>query len=199
MKRRGQLAFDLRYKGRGGPRKGAGRPRNRPSKVSHLRRPTLSRHHPVHVTLRLVSGLESLRSRQCYRAVLPALEAAREREDFRVVHLSVQSNHLHLITEANDRAALSRGMQGLAIRVAKSLNAAFGRRGKVFAERFHMHVLKGVREVANAVDYVLANWFRHAGREVGPDDLDRLSSAADRSLVALPRTWLLRVGWTAAG
>jgi len=48
-----------------------------------------------------------------------------------------------------------------------------------------------------AIDYVLANWFRHAGREVGPYDLDRLSSAADRSLVVRPQTWLLRVGWEA--
>jgi putative transposase len=198
MKRRGQLAFDLRYKGRGGPRKGAGRPKNHPSKVPHLRRPSLSRHHPVHVTLRLVPGLDSLRSRKCYRVVLPALTAARERANFRVVHLSVQGNHLHLIVEADDRSALSRGIQGLAIRVAKALNAALGRGGKVFAERFHMHVLRSVREVNNAVDYVLANWFRHAGREVGLYDLDRLSSAADRSLVARPQTWLLRVG-TVAG
>src|SRR5207248_5909944 len=90
MRRRAQLAFDLRYKGRGGPRKGAGRPRNRPSTVSHLRRPTLSPHHPVHVTLRLVDGLQSLRSRQYHRAVLPALEAAPERDDFRVVEVSEQ-------------------------------------------------------------------------------------------------------------
>ena len=154
----------------------------------------MSRHHPVHITLRLVAGLESLRSRQCYRAVLPALAAGKEREGFRVVHLSVQGNHLHLIVEANDRPALSRGVQGLAIRVAKALNAALGRRGKVFAERFHMHVLRTVREVANAVDYVLSNLFRHAGRTVGIDDIDRLSSAADRSLVVSAQTWLLRVG-----
>src|SRR3954465_5278066 len=199
MNRCGQLAFELRYKGRGGPRKGAGRPPNCPSKVPHLRRPSLSRHHPVHVTLRLVPGLESLRSRRGYRAVLPAVAAGRERDDFRVAHLSVQSDHLHLIAEADDRGALSRGVQGLAIRVAKSLNAALGRHGKVFAERFHMHILRSVREVANAVDYVLANWFRHAGRQVGHDDLDRLSSAGDPSLVARPHTWLLRIGCTAAG
>jgi len=53
----------------------------------------------------LVPGLESLRSRQCYRAVLPALAAARERVDFRVAHLSVQSNHLHLIAEADELKA----------------------------------------------------------------------------------------------
>jgi len=199
MKRRGQLAFDLHYKGRGGPRQGAGRPRKQPGTVPHLKRPALSRHHPVHVTLRLVDGLASLRSRQCYRAVLPALEAARERDGFRVAELSLQSNHLHLIAEADDQAALSRGIQALAIRVAKRLNAALGRRGKVFAERFHMHVLKTVREVVNAVDYVLSNWFRHAGREVSIDDIDRLSSVADRSLVVRPQTWLLRMAWTKAG
>jgi hypothetical protein len=116
-----------------------------------------------------------------------------------VAHLSVQGNNLHLIAEADDRPALSRGIQGLAIRVAKALNAALGRRGKVFAERFHMHVLRTVREVANAVDYVLANWFRHAGREVGEYDLDRLSSAADPALVVRPQTWLLRVGVDGAG
>ena len=57
-----------------------------------------------------------------------------------------------------------------------------------------MHVLRTVREVANAVDYVLSNWFRHAGRAVGIDDIDRLSSAADRSLVVSAQTWLLRIG-----
>ncbi|TMB27343.1 MAG: hypothetical protein E6J62_19550 [Deltaproteobacteria bacterium] len=60
--------------------------------------------------------------------------------------------YLHLIAEAENRAALSRGGQGLAIRVAKALNAALLRHGKVFSERFH--VLRTVREVANAVDYV---------------------------------------------
>ncbi|TMB27148.1 MAG: hypothetical protein E6J62_19835 [Deltaproteobacteria bacterium] len=96
---------------------------------------------------------------------------------FRVAELSLQSNHLHLIAEADDQAALSRGIQALAIRVAKRLNA----------------------EVVNAVDYVLSNWFRHAGREVSIDDIDRLSSVADRSLVVRPQTWLLRMAWTKAG
>jgi len=107
------------------------------------------------------------------------------------IHLTIDY-YLHLIAEAENRAALSRGGQGLAIRVAKALNAALLRHGKVFAERFH--VLRTVREVANAVDYVLSNWFRHAGRAVGIDDIDRLSSGADHSLVARPQSWLLRVG-----
>jgi hypothetical protein len=55
------------------------------------------------------------------------------------------------------------------------------------------------RSAKTFIDYVLANWFRHAGREVGQYDLDRLSSAADRSLIVPPQTWLLRVGVDSAG
>jgi REP element-mobilizing transposase RayT len=50
-----------------------------------------------------------------------------------VVHFSVQRDHLHLIVEASDRRALSRGMQGLSIRVARAANGELGRKGRVFA------------------------------------------------------------------
>jgi REP element-mobilizing transposase RayT len=198
MKRRPrQLAIDLKYRGRGGPRKGAGRPRKPGGRVSHQRRPSLSPHHPVHVTLRVAPGVPSLRRIPAFRRIADAFHEGRERFGFRVVHCSVQGNHIHLIAEAENRVSLSRGMKGLEVRIARGVNEATGRRGPLFAERYHAHVLKSPREVRNAVDYVLANWFRHAGRDVGPYDLDRLSSVADRSLVVRPQTWLLRVGWEA--
>jgi hypothetical protein len=53
--------LELRFPARGGRRKGAGRPRKEDLGVSHLRRPSLSRHHPVHVTLRVRRGISSLR------------------------------------------------------------------------------------------------------------------------------------------
>ena len=192
-----QLAIDLKYKGRGGPRKGAGRPHKPGGRVSHDRRPSLSPHHPVHVTLRAAPGVPNLRRIQAFRRIADAFYAGKDRFGFRVVHCSVQGNHIHLIAEAENRVALARGMKGLEVRIARGVNRAVGRRGPLFAERYHGHVLKTPREVARAVDYVLANWFRHAGREVGPYDLDRLSSVADRSLVVRPQTWLLRIGWEA--
>jgi len=192
-----QLAIDLKYRGRGGPRKGAGRPRKPGGRVSHDRRPSLSPHHPVHVTLRVAPGVPSLRRIPIFRKIADAFQEGKERFGFRVVHCSVQGNHLHLIAEAENRVSLARGMKGLEVRIARGVNRATRRRGPVFAERYHAHVLRSPRETRNAVDYVLANWFRHAGREVGPYDLDRLCSAADRSLVVRPQTWLLRVGWEA--
>ena len=192
-----QFAIDLKYKGRGGPRKGAGRPRKPGGRVSHDRRPSLSPHHPVHLTLRVANDVPNLRRIHAFRRIEDAFAEGKDRFGFRVTHFSVQSNHLHLIAEAESRVSLARGMKGLEVRIARGVNQVFGRRGALFAERYHAHVLKTPREVRNAIDYVLANWFRHAGREVGPYDLDRLSSIANRSMVVPPQTWLLRVGWEA--
>ncbi|HEU4579806.1 MAG TPA: transposase [Polyangiaceae bacterium] len=159
MKARRQLAF--RFRTWGGARKGAGRPpKGDAAGVSHLRRPALSRHHPVHVTLRIVAGVPSLRG-ALFRKVCGALAEGQERFGFRLVHFSVQSNHLHLIAEAADRRALSRGMQGIAIRVARAVNGALSRAGRLFADRYHARALTTPRAAYFALRYVLLNARKH--------------------------------------
>jgi len=156
---RRQLSF--RFRTWGGARKGAGRPpKGDAAGISHLRRPALSRHHPVHVTLRLVPGVSSLRG-PLFCKVRDALADGQERFGFRLVHFSVQSNHVHLIAEAADRRSLSRGMQGISIRVARAVNRGLARRGRVFAERYHARALKTPRAAYFAVRYVLLNARKH--------------------------------------
>ena len=89
--------------------------------LPHVARDDSDRRHPVHVTLRIVDGMPSLRSPQLYSVVEDALRAGSRRFGFSLVHYSAQGNHLHLIAEAEDRRALSRGMQGLQIRLARRL------------------------------------------------------------------------------
>jgi hypothetical protein len=76
---------------------------------------------------------------------------------FRLCHYAVLNDHLHLICEAEGRTALSRGLQGLLIRIARALNKLWSRRGSVFADRYHDHILKSPREVRNALRYVFGN------------------------------------------
>ena len=144
-----------------------------------------------------------------------ALRAMRERRGFRVVHYSTMSNHLHLLVEATDGEALSRGMQGLTIRIARGLNRLWRRSGKVFGDRFHSRPLRTPREVRNALAYVLCNARRHGVRAVA-GWLDPYSSAAGfdgwkrsvarpadsskgETAVARARTWLLSKGWRRRG
>jgi REP element-mobilizing transposase RayT len=185
MARARQLALEFRTWG--GRRTGAGRPPNgaKPG-VSHLRRPALSRHHPVHVTLRIVAGLPSLRTWPRFGELRTALARGQERFGFRLVHFSVQSNHVHLIAEARDRRALSRGVQGLSVRLARAVNRTLARRGRVFADRYHARALKTPRAAHFALRYVLLNARKHAPRAAAasssdivlPGFVDSRSSAA---------------------
>ena len=111
----------------------------------------------------------------------------------RVVHYSIQGTHLHLLLEAESAEALSRGMQGLSIRIARRINAACGRRGKVFVDRYHAVILRSPRQVANARRYVLENHRHHTREHLPAHWRDPLSTS--RAPLVPPATWLLREGF----
>ena len=148
----------------GGKRKGAGRkPVRERAGVVHRRRPVLKRRFPVHVTWRMTDGVWNLRSRRCFGALSRAFWGGANRFGFRLVHYSVQGNHVHLLVEAEDEKALSRGMKGLGVRVAKGLNRVMRRQGKVLDDRYHGHILRTPTEVRRARNYLLQNARRHYG------------------------------------
>ncbi len=155
--------MEKRSKGtHGGSRVGAGRKKTgKKLGGPHRARPWLSSKHPVHVTLRTVRGMPRLRQRCFYEALRRVLVHYLEGDDFRVTHISIQRNHLHVIAEAASARALSRGMQSFAINTARAFNAAWGRLGKVFAYRYHASQIKTARYARNAMSYVLNNWRRH--------------------------------------
>jgi REP element-mobilizing transposase RayT len=182
----------------GGKRDGAGRPPNgRRPLVSHLARPRFERPTPVHITLRVGEDVPNLRSSRRFACIRACFAAARGRFGVRLVEFSVLGNHLHLIVEADDNRALSQGMQGLTIRLAKSLNGLRRRCGRVFADHYHARLLKTPTELVRAIRYVVDNAGHHY-RATGPDFF---SSRGSQSLdtLARPVGWLLRVGWSRAG
>jgi REP element-mobilizing transposase RayT len=144
----------------GGVRKGAGRKKSVRRGGAHRVRPDLSAKHAVHVTLRMNGGT-ALRQGKAYRAVRVALRALLDATDYRVVHISIQNNHLHLIVEAANKRALQRCMQRFAIRAARTLQAAFGWSGKIFPWRYHATQITTPRQARNTLAYVLNNWRRH--------------------------------------
>jgi REP element-mobilizing transposase RayT len=127
-----------------------------------VRRPAHSRAHPLHITLSVKRAVPSLREHRLFAAVRKALADGKQHFGFALVHFSVQRDHLHLVAEAKDRRALSRGMQGLSIRVARAVNQQLGRTGRLFADRYHARALKTPRSVRLALRYVLLNIRKHA-------------------------------------
>jgi REP element-mobilizing transposase RayT len=214
-----QLVLDLRDPpGWGGPRAGAGRKAGSNPRDPHRARPPLAARFPCHATLKTRRGIPSLRHARFVRELEASLRAACERGRFRVVHYSIQRDHLHAIVEANGREDLADGMKALGARFARAVNRVFGLRGRVLADRYHLHILRTPREVRNAIAYVLLNARRHlmkrGGRLAAALRLDPASSARwfdgwrggpvewrgpDVPAVADPHTWLLRAGWRRRG
>src|SRR5215475_2692656 len=147
---------------RGGKRRGAGRKPNGPrAGERHAARPSFKPKQPLHVVMRVAPSVGSLRRRKMYKAMRDATITAALREWFRIVHISLQRDHVHLIVEADDKAALSRGMQGFLISAARHINTALGdgarrRRGKVFSDRYHVEVITTPTRARHAISYILS-------------------------------------------
>ena len=180
----------------------------------------MSRHHPIHVGLRVRKDVGRLRRGPIYRALGAALRHTLAEAGFRVVHTSIQHNHLHFLVEADDKAAFGHGIRSLTITAALAINGVCGRRGRVFEYRYSAKPITNPRQARNALAYVLNNWRRHhehlRSEAAGRSRLDPYSTAirfdgwkeAPQLAVrddyeplpaAAAETWLLRVGWRRHG
>ena len=210
-----QIELRLRARGHGGWRAGAGRKPGPNPRIQHRSRAFASERHPRHVTLKVREDVPSLRSVCVVREIEESFRAGCRRDDFRLVHYSIQRDHLHVIVEASSAAALGRGMKSLGARLARVVNRTRSRRGPVLRDRYHVRVLRTPREVRNAIAYVLLNARKHAARGNRPLPRARVDPASsgrwfdgwrgrapqalDLPAVAPARTWLLRAGWRRAG
>jgi len=179
--------------------------------------------------MRIVPPVGNMRRRLLYKAMRAATITAALREWFRLVHVSIQRTHVHMLVEAKNKLAVARGMQGFQISAARHINTALGtdkyrrRRGKVFADRYHLEVIASPRRARHALSYILNNWRKHREDEQGlattwlvdpfssgisfPDWKELEDKAVmwpiretyDPLVVYRPGTWLLREGWKRHG
>ena len=183
----------------------------------------------MHAVLRVAKDVLTLRRGRIYQAVRAAMVTTFSREGFRIIHISIQANHIHLIIEANDRMRLARGMQGVSDlggqahqRLARRREWK-RRRGRVFTDRYHAEVIDSPRRARHTLAYVLNNWRHHGehrqdfarGLPIDPfssaDSFDGWQNLEiTRALREIrevykplpvwePRTWLLYDGWKRHG
>ncbi len=89
------------------------------------------------------------------------------------------------------------------VRIARGLNRLWKRTGRVFADRYHAHVIRSPREMRNVLRYVLCNGRKHGAHTApGPDPLSSGPAYQDWSdvlpelaipdpRVVEPTSWLL--------
>ncbi len=199
-----QQSLKLEQSRHGGRRKGSGRKRVRSKGVAHRVREKVSYRSAQHVNMKYRAAI---RNKVCLKILKRAILNAR-RHGLRVIHYSLKSNHIHFILEAQNNEILTRGLRSLTITFAKGL-----KKGRVQIERYHLHILRGVRETKNAVHYVVFNQQRHTGlKKAYVDEYSSLGTIKDlgklarearmsimqRKMASLnfldgPISWILRV------
>jgi REP element-mobilizing transposase RayT len=194
----------------------------------HKRRPEVTPRCALHVVMRVVPAVGSMRRRSLYKAMRDATITAALRERIRVVHISIQRTHVHLLVEAETKLTLGRGMQGFQISAARNINSALAvggrrRRGAVFADRYHLEVITSPTRARHALSYVLNNWRKHREDQQGlpstwlvdpyssgisfPDwqELEGrafmwpMRATYDPLVVRRPQSWILQEGWKRTG
>jgi REP element-mobilizing transposase RayT len=152
---------------RGTSRRRPGRPKKPGAGERHEQRERFDKLRVIHVTLSVGRQFDTLRKRDTYFAIRKATLAVLGRHDFRIVHMSPEDDHIHLIIEADNHNALWRGMQAFQISAAQHLNQALSKRtrtlcrGKVFVDRYHPVTVTSPTQARNTLNYVLNNWRRH--------------------------------------
>jgi REP element-mobilizing transposase RayT len=147
-----QLKLNLNRGRHGGRRAKCGKKRQHSKGVSHRTREKIESRTPLHINFRYN---KIIRNKETLKLLKRSIANARV-HGLRILHFSFQSNHIHLIVEANDNKTLTKCMRSLTITFAKGLRC-----GRIQIERYHLHALRTVRESQNAIHYVLFNQQKH--------------------------------------
>ena len=128
---------------------------------------------------------------------------------FRILHFSIQPDHLHLIVEAENKKVLTAGLRGLAIWIARRVNAHLTTHCKLFAERYHARSITTARQMRTAIVYVLQNHTHHTPSRHLVDEHSSgpwfegweasLPKPPTPSPVSAPTTRLARTAWRRYG
>lgn len=134
--------------------------------------------------MRMQDSIPSLQGPELLPIVKECVERGSEGQGYRLVLCAIHPRQLHLLLEAVDTRGCIRAVQGLAIRLARHVNRALNRRGKLFADRYLDELLRSPQEVTDCVTQLF----------VPAPDADRSQAAPAPCLIVLvcPHSVLLR-------
>jgi REP element-mobilizing transposase RayT len=132
--------------------------------VARLRRHDLPDSGAYHLTMRGVDGCDLFLDDQDRSSFLRFLRLATLKANWRLFAFCLMRNHFHLVV-LGELENVSRGMHTLAFRHAQRFNSRHGRRGHLYADRFHARVIRDDEHLGAACAYVFAN-----AQRVGVED-----------------------------
>jgi hypothetical protein len=138
--------------------KNAGRKAIHERGIRHIKREEITRNMPLHLTVKLNQA--HIQNKIILKGLRHAIMRARL-QGLRIIHYSLEHNHLHLYAECSDNIILGKAMKALGVSFVKKINSYFSRKGSCYKTRYHLRILRSAREVKNVLNYILKNGIKH--------------------------------------
>lgn len=140
--------------------KHAGRPAKNDAGIRHTKRPDLTRPSSLHLTVKIEKSKANLKNKNVLAILKKAIFNAR-RQGLKVIHYSLEYDHIHLIIEADNNRTLGKGMQAFGVTLAKAINRMRKVKGQVYKHRYHFRQITSSRQLKNVMTYIFNNGVKH--------------------------------------
>lgn len=140
--------------------KRAGRPAIHDKGIRHISRPKVFRPTPLHLTIKVRSNKADIQNKIILKSLHRAIIRARLK-GLKIIHYSLEYNHVHLLVEAKNNLVLHKGMQAFGITFSKAINKFKKVKGAVYKHRYHFRQISGHRDLKNVLNYIFHNGVKH--------------------------------------
>ena len=140
--------------------KRAGRPAKVDVGIRHISREKLHRRSALHLTIKVRENKAEIKTKKILKALHHAIKRARLKR-LKIIHYTLEYNHIHLLAEATNNEILHQGMQALGISLSKAINKIKSLKGSVYKHRYHLKKINSRRQYKNVIHYILKNGIKH--------------------------------------
>ena len=138
--------------------KNAGRIAIHDKGIRHTKREEILRPSPLHLTIKLKKA--NIQNKVILNGLRHAIMRARL-QGLKIIHFSLEKNHVHLYVESQNNEILGRAMKAFGVSLVKKINRHFKTNGSCYKTRYHLHILRSATEVKRVIHYILNNGIKH--------------------------------------
>ena len=140
--------------------KRAGRPAIHDKGIRHTTRPLIKKPTPLHLTIKVRENKADIQNKIVLKSLHRAIMRGRLK-GLKIIHYTLEYNHVHILVEAKNNRVLHQGMQSFGITLSKAINRFKKAKGTVYKHRYHFRQISSLRDLRNVVKYILNNGVKH--------------------------------------
>jgi REP element-mobilizing transposase RayT len=140
--------------------KHAGRPAIHDPGIRHTERPLITKPTSLHLTVKILRTKANLKNKMVLSILKRSIMNARKM-GLRVIHYSLEYDHVHFLIEAENNIIFGKGMQAFGVTFSKALNRLRKIKGAVYKHRYHFRKIAGARQLKNVLNYIFNNGIKH--------------------------------------